>query len=318
MIKELWFKSAIVTGGAGFIGSHLCDELLSRGIKVVCIDNLSNGKIENIQHNLNNPLFSFHELDITEYDTIQHLFKDIDVVFHEACSKNTVCMTDPRLDLKVNALGTFNCLEASRVYKVKRFIHASTGSVFGNPQYFPEDEKHPLNPVSFYGTSKLAGEKYCFVFSNLYGLKVTALRYFHVYGPRQDDSDKGGVVSIFSRLMISNERPNIYGDGSQLRSFTYVKDVVSANILAASSDETVNQVYIVASGLKITISELATKIAKILGKENLTPIFNDWRAGDIKIFDIDNSKIKSIGMNFTYTFDKGLKETIEWMKLKIN
>lgn len=311
---KYWFKTAIVTGGAGFIGSHICDELVNNGVKTKCIDNLANGDIENIQHLLKNELFEFYQLDITEYEKIEILFENTDVVFHEACSKNTVCMTDPRLDLMVNALGTFNVLEASRTHNVKRFIHASTGSVFGNPIYLPEDETHPLNPVSFYGTSKLAGEKYCFTFASLYDMKVTALRYFHVYGPRQGYSDTGGVVSIFARKLINNESPIIYGDGSQLRSFTFVKDVVRANMLCAQNAETIGQVYIVASGLKITIKELAEKIIAIFGRNEINPIYCDWRAGDIKIFDINNSKIKSVGMEFKYTFDMGLQETINWMR----
>lgn len=311
---KYWFEKAIVTGGAGFIGSHLCDELVNNGVKTICIDNLSNGKMSNIQHLQKSELFEFYELDVTEYDEIETLFQNVDVVFHEACSKNTVCMTDPRLDLKVNAMGTYNVLEAARTHKVKRFIHASSGSVFGNPIYMPEDESHPLNPVSFYGTSKLAGEKYCFAFESLFGMKVTALRYFHVYGPRQDDSDKGGVVSIFTRKLINGESPIIYGDGDQLRSFTFVKDVVRANMLCAQEEKAIGEVYIVASGLKITIKELAEKIIKIFGRNDLAPIYKDWRDGDIKIFDIDNSKIKSLGIEFKHSFDMGLSETINWMR----
>jgi UDP-glucose 4-epimerase len=314
MKENYWFKSAIVTGGAGFIGSHICDELIANGVSVTCIDNLANGKLENIMHLQSSPLFSFYERDVTKYEEVEPLFKGIEVVFHEACSKNTVCMTNPRLDLLVNAMGTYNVLEAARVNNVKRFIHASSGSVFGNPLYLPEDEGHPLNPVSFYGTSKLAGEKYCFTFASLYGMKVTALRYFHVYGPRQDDSDKGGVVSIFTRKLIHGESPIIYGDGTQLRSFTYVKDVVKANLLCAQKEEAINQVYIVASGLKITIGELAEKIIKAFGADSISPVFQEWRSGDIKVFDIDNSKIKKLGVSFERTFDEGLGETITWMK----
>jgi nucleoside-diphosphate-sugar epimerase len=308
------YSSALVTGGAGFIGSHICEALLEKDYRVVCLDNLVNGKIENIAHLMGIKNFTFIKEDVTDYDRIEKYFKDIDVVFHEACSKNTVCLTNPRLDLTVNIIGTFNVLEAARVHGIRKIVHASTGSVFGDPIILPENEDHPLNPVSFYGTSKLAGEKYCFAFSNIYQMDITALRYFHVYGPRQDDSDKGGVVSIFMKKLLKNERPYIYGDGTQLRSFTYVKDVVAANLFAASEPRAKNQVYIVASGLKISINDLLNNIKGLLGKSDIMPIYQDWRKGDIKVFDVDNSKIKSLGFDFKYSFSQGLYETAEWMK----
>ncbi len=238
---------------------------------------------------------------------------DEDVIFHQAASKKTICLNDPRRDLDINAKGTFNLLELSRKYGVKKYVHASTGSVYGEAQYFPQDENHPLVPTSYYGVSKLAGEKYAKAFQHLYGLDATVLRYFHVYGPRQESSDVGGVVSIFSRRMVEKKPITIFGDGTQQRSFTYVKDVVKANLLAAVTQGTTGEVYNCASGIKVTIQELADLISSHLGIEDQEVQYDDWMPGDIKVFDIDNSKIReSLGIEFMTDFEAGLNLTIAW------
>lgn len=311
------FKTALVTGGGGFVGSHLVEELLKLNVKVICIDNFSAGKLINLEEFKNHNLLSVVKADITNFDDIVNHFKGVDVVFHQAVSKNTVCMKNPRLDLKINAEGTFNVLEASRIHGVKKFIHASTGSVYGEPKYFPEDEEHPTNPVSFYGTSKLAAEKYCLVFKNLFNMNVSILRYFHVYGPRQEENDYGGVVPIFIRRVLNNKPPIIYGDGNQIRSFTYVKDVVKANLLVASHTNNTNgEIYNCASGLKITIKELANLVLNKLNREYINIEYEDWKPGDIRYFDIDNNKIKKIGMHFDWGFKAGVDNTITWLKNK--
>ncbi len=244
---------------------------------------------------------------------LEQYFEGVDVVFHQAASKKTICLTNPRKDLKINGEGTFNLLELAVKYGVKKFVHASTGSVYGEAQYFPQDEKHPLNPTSYYGTSKLAGEKYVKVFENLFGLDVTVLRYFHVYGPRQESSEVGGVVSIFTRQMLGGNPITIFGDGTQQRSFTFVKDVVKANIGAAVEPCASGQVYNCASGITVTVNELANMVAEILGIENQTILYEDWMPGDIKVFDIDNSNIREdLGLDFMTDFRKGLVATIDW------
>lgn len=308
------YKKAIITGGAGFIGSHLVEELLKLGLKVISVDNYIAGKRGNLKDFLSNPNFQEVNCDVTDYDELKKYFPGVDIVFHEAASKKTVCMKDPQRDLEINAKGTFNILELARDFGVKKIVHASTGSVYGEAQYYPQDEKHPLNPTSFYGVSKLAGEKYAKAFERLYGMDITVLRYFHVYGPRQEYSDVGGVVSIFARKAINNEPLIIYGDGTQQRSFTYVKDVVRINLLVATKKETKGECYNCASGIKITVKELADKILTILGKNNLNIEYQDWRPGDIKVFDVDNSKLKSLGFEFKTSFDQGLKYTINWLK----
>lgn len=308
------FKRAIVTGGAGFIGSHLVESILADGLEVISIDDYSGGKSENLAHLKGNPLLKEVKCDITDLESLKQYFEGVDIVFHQAVSKMTVCLKDPRRDLEVNALGTFNLLELSRDFKVKKFVHASTGSVYGEATYFPTDELHQLNPTSFYGVSKLAAEKYARAFSHLFDLNATILRYYHVYGPRQENSDVGGVVSIFARRALEGLPLIIYGDGSQLRSFTFVKDVVKINKLVALADGTKGNAYNCASGAKVTIGELASKILTVLDKDPKMIEYRDWKIGDIVKFDVSNSKLKALGMSWDTPFEAGLTETLEWSK----
>lgn len=310
------YTRALVTGGAGFIGSHLVEELLAEGLEVVSIDNYFGGKKEN--------LAEFHEkypgkltelnVDVTDYDALKKVYETgIDLVYHEAASKKTICMRDPRLDLLINGTGAFNILELARDFKVKKVVHASTGSVYGEARYFPQDEEHPLNPTSYYGVSKLAGEKYARAFCDLYGVDTTILRYFHVYGPRQENSDVGGVVSIFGRRVHAGQAPIIHGDGSQQRSFTYVKDLVEINKLVAMTQGTMGEVYNCASGINVTVGELAEKVKEHFGRTDLPTEHDDWTVGDIKVFDVSNEKIRKLGFEFTWSFEQGLAETLNWL-----
>jgi len=313
------FKRAMVTGGAGFIGSHIVKELLGMGVKVVCVDDFSAGKNENVAPFRSNSNFMEAKCDITDYDALKKHFSftNVDVVFHNAASKKTVCLKDPRRDLEVNAKGMFNILELSRDFGVKKVVVASTGSVYGEAIYLPQDEKHPTEPTSFYGVSKLAAEKYALLYSREHNLDVTILRYFHVYGPRQDDSDAGGVVSIFLKRALSNEPITIFGDGSQQRSFTYVRDVVRINMLAATSPKTKGEIYNCALGSNITISKLVDHIIFITGKHELEVKYLDWTPGDIKVFDVDNSKLRELGFEFKTYFKAGMDETLRWMRLNL-
>ena len=308
------YKKAIVTGGSGFIGSHLVTSLLDEGLEVISIDDYSGGKDENLEHVKNNPLLKIANCDVTNYEDLEKYFEGVDIVFHQACGKNTICMKDPWQDLEINAKGTLNCLELSKKYNVKKFIHASTGSVYGEPEIFPSNENHYLNPASYYGVSKLCGEKYVRLFSKLFGMNTVILRYFHVFGPRQEYSDVGGVVSIFVRRALQNKPLIIYGDGTQIRSFTYVKDLCRINFTAAMTDDIAGESYNCASGIKVTIKELADKILQLLDKEHLNIEYKDWKPGDIKKFDVDNSKLKNIGFDFKYDYEFGINETIKWSK----
>lgn len=308
------YNKALVTGGAGFVGSHLVDSLLNDGIEVVSIDDYSGGKASNLEHLKDNK--NFHEVncDITNFNELKKYFEGVDIVFHQAVSKMTVCLKDPRRDLEVNAEGTFNLLELSRDFGVKKFVHASTGSVYGIANEYPTNEQHQLNPASYYGVSKLAGEKYVRLFSDMYDLDATILRYYHVYGPRQESSDVGGVVSIFARRALENKPLIIYGDGSQIRSFTYVQDIVNLNKLVAMSAETKGEAYNCASGIKVTIFELAQQVLSSLKKDSLDIEYRDWKIGDIKFFDVSNEKIKTLGATWDNDFQKGLHKTLSWSK----
>jgi UDP-glucose 4-epimerase len=307
------FKKALVTGGAGFIGSHLVEALVEMGVETLSVDNYFAGKHENLAHLKRHAHFHEVECDVTDPAGLERLMPGVDVIFHQAASKKTICLKDPRKDLQINGEGAYNLLELARKHGVRKFVHASTGSVYGEAQYFPQDEKHPLEPTSYYGVSKLAGEKYVQAFHRLYGLDTTVLRYFHVYGPRQESSDVGGVVSIFARKMLAGEPITIFGDGTQQRSFTYVKDVVQANLLAASNPRATGEVYNLASAIKVTVKELADLLAELLGVEELEIRYEDWLVGDIRVFDIDNSRIRQqLGLELTRDFRAGLRRTLDW------
>lgn len=309
------FKRALVTGGAGFIGSHLVEALVQRGVETVSLDDYSAGKAENLAHLGGRPHLREVRCDVTEPEALEPWFEGVEVVFHQAASKKTVCLRDPRRDLRVNAEGTYNVLDLARRHGVRKFVHGSTGSVYGEARYFPQDEAHPLAPASYYGVSKLAGENYVQVFGRLYGLDTTILRYFHVYGPRQESSDVGGVVSIFTRRLLLGLPITIFGDGTQQRSFTYVDDVVEANLRAAVRPEARGATLNCASGIRVTVRELAEAVAELLEVPAPEVRYADWMPGDIRVFDIDNARIRRVlGLEFLTDFRQGLRRTIAWAR----
>lgn len=303
-------KKVIVTGGAGFIGSHICEELVGLGSNVYCMDNLSAGKKSNIDFLISSENFYLVEKDVCDHDKeMDKIFEGTDIIFHNAASKKNICLDNPQRDLEVNAEGTLNLLQYSLKHNVKKFVHASTGSVYGEPTIFPSSEDHPLKPVSYYGVSKLAGERYVDVFNNLYGLNTTILRYFHVYGPRQESNEFGGVVSIFLRRIVEGKNPIVFGHGEQVRSFTWVKDLVNINLLSASSDTSNGKVYNAASGIKVTINDLAEQMLILLdATKKLEVEHGEPLVGDIMNFDIDNSLvIKDLKAEFNKDFWGTLK-----------
>jgi nucleoside-diphosphate-sugar epimerase len=308
------YGRALVTGAAGFIGSHIVEALLDRGVEVVALDDYSSGKRENLAPFVGHPGFRAITADVTDERALASAMQGVGVVFHNAASKKNVCLKDPRRDLDVNAKGAYNVFALACERGVRKVVHASTGSVYGEGVQFPQGEDHPLAPVSYYGVSKLAGERYGGVFGRLYGLDVTVLRYFHVYGPRQEWSDYGGVVSIFIRRILNGEPPVIFGDGTQQRSFTYVEDVVRANLHVAVDERARGQVYNCASGLRITVGELARKLLRLFRREDLAPRFADWLPGDIRIFDVDNRRLRALGWGSQTGFDEGLLATAQWYR----
>jgi len=317
-MRKLDADSCIVTGGAGFIGSHICTEAVKQGVRVTCIDNLVSGHKENIEHLIGEPNFQFVHADVSDLESILPHFENIEVVFHNAASKNTVCRVDPKLDLNVNAWGAWCVAEACRLKGVKKLVHASTGSVYGDLLTRPQSEIHPLNPRSFYGVSKLAGEKYLEAFSAYYpDFKYSVIRYYHVFGTRQSYSDVGGVIPIFIRQVLQGGPITINGDGSQIRSFTSVLDDVNANFALANSTDSDGKAYNAASSVKVSILDLAHKIREILELPSVPITYHPWRPGDILDFDVDTKAFESLGVTFGSDFDSKLRDTVNWYREKL-
>ena len=294
---------AIVTGGAGFIGSHLADRLIALGAKVVVVDNLSAGFGENVPSGAR-----FYRTDFDDVDYFKESLVDCDVIFHNAASKKNVCLHDPNKDLDVNGAATLRLLRACKeICKKKiKFVHASTGSVYGEAEGLLT-EKTPTKPVSFYGISKLAGENYVTLFNRLYDLDTTVLRYFHVYGDRQrNDQQQGGVISIFSKKILNREPITIHGDGNQQRLFTWVNDVVDANLLAFYNVKMKGEIFNVASETKVTVNEAALYMMEKIG--TVVPVqYEDPLIGDIYAFNINTWKINQF-MRFV-PFYEGILRT---------
>lgn len=302
----------LVTGAAGFIGSNLVDKLLSDGHTVFGVDDYSAGHHENLEYakSFGHHQFSDMALDVSALPPLLIEYMEIDTIFHLACSKKTVCLKDPYRDLEVNAGGTLRLLQAAKAAGVKRFIHASTGSVYGEVAG-KITEQTPVNPCSYYGISKLAGERYVNLYQGM-GMDTTILRFFHVYGPRQETApDRGGVIGIFCNQLLDGKRITIYGDGNQERSFTSVFDIVDAMAFCLANSKTIGQVYNIASGIKVSINDMAARLCEMAGKE-FSPVYGDWQPGDIVKFDVSNEKLKNAGFAFRQSFGSGLYQTFKW------
>ncbi|MFC2025040.1 SDR family oxidoreductase [Chloroflexota bacterium] len=304
-------SKTIVTGGAGFIGSHLAEELVRRGYQVTILDDLSTSKMENITGILKNNDVEFVQGSITNLLLLQELFQGIDYVFHQAAMPSVPRSIDnPLASHEANMTGTLNVLLAARDNGVKKVIYASSSSVYGDTPTLPKKEDMTPNPLSPYAVDKLASEYYCQVFGHVYGLPTVCLRYFNVYGPRQDpDSQYAAVVPKFITCAHQDYAPLIFGDGEQTRDFTFIKDVVQANILAAESDA--YGVFNISRGENITINQLAELIIKLVGNK-VEPTYQEPRPGDILHSLADISKAKTFGYEPKYSLEAGLAETIGW------
>lgn len=297
----------VITGGAGFIGSNIA-EVLSKDNEVIVLDNLSTGK----RRNTTDLDIKFVEGSITDLELLQTIFKDVDYVLHQAAIPSVPrSIKDPIASNNANINGTLNVLVAARDRSVKKVIYASSSSVYGDTPKLPKREDMTPNPLSPYAVAKLTGEYYCNVFNDVYGLKTVALRYFNVYGPKQDPySDYAAVIPKFVSKISGDKPPVIYGDGLQTRDFTFVKDVVAANIRAMRSDAT--GVFNIASGSRITIQELAELVMKLMDK-NLSVALEEPRKGDVKHSLADISRAKAaFDYEPGYRLEKGLEETIRW------
>lgn len=297
----------MVTGGAGFIGSHIVDKLIKMGHKVVIIDNLSTGKIDNVNKNA-----KLYVKDICSED-IFRIFdeEEIEAVYHHAAQIDVQrSIKDPIYDGSVNVLGTINILEACKRYGVGKIIYASSAAVYGHPHYLGIDEKHPIKPISYYGISKYVPEIYINIYSQLCAIDYSVLRYANVYGIRQDPKGEGGVISIFMDKMLRNETRIIYGDGSATRDFIYVEDVVAANIkaLTRGSRETIN----IGTGIATSINDLCETMKEIMGADNSRQFVQE-RKGDIRHSYFNIEKAKHV-LDWTpeYTLQEGLNRTINY------
>jgi len=302
-------EKVIVTGGAGFIGSHLSEALSDKGYQVIIIDNLSTGKIENLGPILKKSNVKFIKGSITDLQLLQEAFRGVRYVFHQAAIPSVPrSIENPEISHEANATGTLNVLLAAKDNKVGKIICASSSSVYGDTPTLPKQEDMPPNPQSPYAVSKLMGEYYCRVFQKVYALSAVCLRYFNVFGPRQDPlSQYSAVIPKFARKLAEGKPPVIFGDGEQTRDFTFVKDVVSANILAAESKAT--GIFNIGSGTRITINELV----KLMG-DHIRPVYEPSRPGDILHSLADITRARSFGYLPKYTIAEGLKETIRELK----
>lgn len=300
----------LVTGGAGFIGSNVVDELIINNHEVCVVDNLLTGKIDN----LNNKAV-FYKCSITNIDALELIFKieKPEVVYHFAAQISVqTSLKKPNFDANINIVGTINLLECCRKYKIKKVIYPSSAAVYGNPEYLPIDENHPIEPISFYGISKHTPEHYIKTFCSLYDIKYTIFRYSNVYGTRQDPKGEGGVVSIFIDKFLKNEPPIIFGDGEQIRDFIYVKDIAKANLLALSKGD--NEVLNVSTNVPMTVNTLF-KIMKKVFNSDVMAAYLEARQGDIFNSYLNNILAREVlGWNVEYDFEDGVRETINYYK----
>lgn len=304
----------MVTGGSGFIGSHIVEELLATGNKVIIIDNLSTGRFENIKPILSDRNLTFVDGSITDLPLLKDLCKDVEGIFHEAAIPSVQrSVENPIASNEANITGTLNILVAARDAGVQKVVFAASSSAYGDTPTLPKVETMPSTPLSPYALMKYTCEQYCNLFTQLYGLQTACLRYFNVYGPRQNpNSNYAAVIPKFITSILRKESPIIHGDGLTSRDFTFVKDVVQANIKAMKSDAT--GVFNIAYGERTTLNELAQMIMDIIGNQ-VDILYDEPRVGDVKHSLADISKARS-SFDYApeYSIYDGLQETVSWFR----
>lgn len=299
----------LVTGGAGFIGSHVTDAYIEAGFDVVVVDNLSSGRRDYL-----NPRARFYEMDIRDPDLGEVFEKERPEVLnhHAAQSSVTASVADPGHDADVNITGTLNLLALGKEFGARKFVFASTGgAIYGNPEYIPADEEHPTRPISPYGIGKMAGELYARFYASA-GIAPAILRYANVYGPRQDPHGEAGVIAIFSNAMLAGNPPTIFGDGAQTRDFVYVGDAARANLLATRSE--ISDTANIATGVETTVNEIFRQIAA-LADFHEDAEYAPPREGDVYRIALDNSQAKSwLGWTPSTPLEEGLRKTVQWFR----
>jgi len=304
----------LVTGGAGFIGSNICQELVKKGERVRILDDFSTGKRENIVGFQDN--VELIEGDLRDREIVKRAMLGVDFVLHQGALPSVErSIRDPLTTTRVNVLGTLNVLLAAREAKVKRVVYASSSSVYGDTPTLPKKEAMKANPQSPYAVTKLIGEEYCRICYSIHGLETVCLRYFNVFGPRQDPgSQYAAVIPKFITLMLKAKSPPIYGDGEQSRDFTFIYDVVEANLQACEAKEAPGEVLNIACGNRITINELVERLNKIL-QTRIEPTYESPRKGDVRhsLADISQAR-ETLHYSPQIGFEEGLERTVQWFK----
>ena len=321
--------NVLVTGGAGFIGSHLCERLLASDAKVTCLDNMSTGKLSNLSQARRNINFKVVRGDILDLKTVKKVVRGVDVIYHLAAKVGVKRYVENPSDvIRTNVLGTHNLLEACRPLSIERFVFASTSEIYGKNPSLPlhEGSDRVLGPPQIdrwcYSTSKSVDEHLCNAYYRRYGLPAVILRYFNSYGPRQDSSDYGGVVSIFMRRALANQPPRVHGDGQQTRSFTFISDVIDATVNACLRKEVIGEAVNIGNPIETNILELANTIIRIAQRQReLKPelisydkFYGQWYE-DIRRRVPDISKAKRLlGFTPKVTLEEGLRKTFDWYR----
>jgi len=313
---DLNHKTCLVTGGAGFIGSHVVDLLVRRCRRVRVLDNLSNGKLDNIAHHLKSDRLEFIKGSVTDPLDVEHALKQMDVVFHMACLGVRHSIAHPFENQRVNGEGTLLLLDAARRARLDRFIHCSSSEVYGTALWVPIAESHPTSPCTIYGGGKLAGEAYSRAYWNTYNLPVVILRPFNTYGPRSHHEGDAGEMIPRSIVRALNGRPlRVFGDGGQTRDFTYVEDTALAIVEAAEPDETVGQTINIGSGFEISIGALAEKIIDLVGHPASRIEYAPPRPGDVLRLHADCRKLtRYLDWKPKTDLDAGLMQTIDYFR----
>ncbi len=306
----------LVTGGAGFIGSHLCEELTRRGETVRVVDSLITGKRANLAHV---PNVEFIEGDLADLSVATRAVDGIDFVLHQAAIPSVPrSVEDPITSNRANIDASLNLLVAARDAGVKRVVYAGSSSAYGNSPTMPKVETMPTAPLSPYALQKLVAEQYCQMFTGLYGLETVTIRYFNVFGPRQDPSSPySGVISLFIKALFEGRRPTIYGDGEQTRDFTYVANVVDGVLRACQAKDASGEVINVATNGRVSLNQLFTTLRGLVGA-SVEPIYEKPRAGDVRDSQADIGKAaRLLGYKPLVTFEQGLENTVEWYRTTV-